>query len=254
MRRKPIIPMETKRSWMVGMVLLVFVFVAGTIGYHFTLKDTGWFQAFYDMMVIAGGVGFTDPVVMGVKARAVTIIIILMGMMVFAYFTATFASLIVYMVHENILERWLMDKKIKELRGHIIVCGYSKVSELLADQLRSEYKNGVVVVDNDPDRIAIATDEGLLSIEGDAKRKDVLLDAGIEYAKCLTVDVDGADNLFVVVLAKKLNKNIKIIVKLSDKESNEIRETFSDIGVDYVVDPYHAGATAIMDIIKANVV
>ena len=48
--------------------------------------------------------------------------------------------------------------------------------------------------------------EGINAIQGDARRRSVLLSAGIEKAKfiCTLIDYD-ADNLYITITAKMLN-------------------------------------------------
>jgi voltage-gated potassium channel len=54
--------------------------------------------------------------------------------------------------------------------------------------------------------------EGLPVIHGDARRRDVLLQAGIQRARGIAVVIDNdADTLYITITARLLNPNIYII-------------------------------------------
>ena len=76
-------------------------------------------------------------------------------------------------------------------------------------------------------------------VTGDATVEDVLIKAGIENAKAIitTLPID-ADNLFVSLTAKVLNKKIKVISRASD-EHNDIK--LKRAGADIVIMPDKIG-------------
>jgi len=81
--------------------------------------------------------------------------------------------------------------------------------------------------------------DGLLVVQGDAKRHDVLLSAGLDRARgiCVVIDND-ADNLYITVTARSLNSNIKIITRAGQQRyANAIRNS----GADEVIIPEYEG-------------
>ncbi len=81
--------------------------------------------------------------------------------------------------------------------------------------------------------------DGMLVIQGDAKRHDVLLSAGLERARgiCVVIDND-ADNLYITVTARSLNPNVKIITRAGQQRyANAIRNS----GADEVIIPEYEG-------------
>jgi voltage-gated potassium channel len=76
-------------------------------------------------------------------------------------------------------------------------------------------------------------------IQGDAKRHDVLLQAGLDRARgiCIVIDND-ADNLYITVTARSLNPKIKIITRAGrQRYANAIRSS----GADEVIIPEYEG-------------
>ena len=77
------------------------------------------------------------------------------------------------------------------------------------------YKKPFVVIEKDK-TIIERYENDILFVEGDANEDDVLIEAGIENAQYLiTALPDDATNLFVVLSARQLNKDLFIISRAS---------------------------------------
>jgi voltage-gated potassium channel len=76
-------------------------------------------------------------------------------------------------------------------------------------------------------------------IQGDAKRHDVLQQAGIERAMgiCVVIDSD-ADNLYIIVTARSLNPKIKIITRAGQQR---YATAMRNSGADEVIIPEYEG-------------
>jgi voltage-gated potassium channel len=96
--------------------------------------------------------------------------------------------------------------------------------------------------------VLIETNEGLYHellsdrtpvIPGDAKRHDVLQQAGIERAMgiCVVIDND-ADNLYITVTARSLNPKIKIITRAGQQR---YATAMRNSGADEVIIPEYEG-------------
>ena len=89
---------------------------------------------------------------------------------------------------QEIFGRKKLEKKIKELKDHYIICGYGKMGRIIARELQEE---GVqcVVVEKDP--AALEEKKDLLVVIGDATRDHTLKEAGIEQG--LWIDLGAAE-------------------------------------------------------------
>ena len=113
-----------------------------------------------------------------------------------------------------------MKKKISQLNGHIIVCGFGNNGTKTVRELL-EHNKKVVIVEKSHEMIARAQQNpDMLYIEGDATNENVLRETNIESAKALiTTMPNDADNLYVVLTARELNQNITIVSRASDDNS-----------------------------------
>lgn len=130
------------------------------------------------------------------------------------------------------------DVSIEKLRDHFIICGYGQVGRTVVDQL-NRLKIPFVLIETNEGLCRELLKEKVLSIQGDAKRHDVLQSAGIERARgvCIVIDND-ADNLYITVTARSLNAKAKIITRAGQQRyATAIRNS----GADEVIIPEYEG-------------
>jgi voltage-gated potassium channel len=130
------------------------------------------------------------------------------------------------------------DINIGKLRNHFVICGYGQVGRTVFDQLKRN-EIPLVLIETDEGLYRELLNEGVMVIQGDAKRHDILLAAGIERARgiCIVIDND-ADNLYITVTARSLNQNAKIITRAGQQRyANAMRNS----GADEVIIPEYEG-------------
>ncbi len=124
------------------------------------------------------------------------------------------------------------------LKEHFVICGYGQVGRTVVDQL---VKAGIpfVLVETDEGLCDELLKEGIPVVRGDAKRRDVLTQAGIERALgiCALIDND-ADNLYITVTARSLNPRAKIIMRAGQRR---YAEAMRQAGADEVIIPEYEG-------------
>jgi len=139
------------------------------------------------------------------------------------------------------VEAWksmINDVNIEKLRNHFIICGYGQVGRTVCDHLQ-RHEIPLVLIETDEGLYRELLKDGVMVIQGDAKRHDTLLAAGIERARgiCIVIDND-ADNLYITVTARSLNPHIKIITRAGQQRyANAIRTS----GADEVIIPEYEG-------------
>ena len=139
------------------------------------------------------------------------------------------------------VEAWksmVNDVNIANLRDHFIICGYGQVGRTVCDEL-NRHEIPLVLIETNEGLYRELLKDGVMVIQGDAKRHDVLLAAGIERARgiCIVIDND-ADNLYITVTARSLNPNVKIITRAGQQRyANAIRNS----GADEVIIPEYEG-------------
>jgi len=215
----------------VGLVVLVIV---GTAGY---MIIEGWnFLDSLFMSVITlttVGYGFVHP--LDQNGKIFTIIYILIGVMLFLYLAAEFAEHVILINFGRILSKKNMETKIKNMKGHYIVCGYGRTGAEIAAQLKAN-KLDYIIIDKDPEFELTAQDYHIPYILGDATDDSILKKANIDKAKGLFCALsDDVDNLYLTLSSKDLNNNLLIIARCI-KVSNEPK--FRKAGASNVILPY----------------
>jgi len=225
-------------------VLAAVVVVGATSYYSVGAGKWSWFDCFYMTVITLSTVGFAETLE-GMneipEARAVTISLIILGSGTLLYFISSLTALIVEGDLQGILRRRSMERAIRTLNQHVIVCGIGTTGRHIATELRAV---GVpfVVVDLDGhrlDELAEEFDDGLLYVHGDATDDHVLELAGIERARgVISALNDDKANLFVTISARALNPKARIVAK-SIEASTEAK--LRRAGADAVVAPNYIG-------------
>jgi len=122
----------------------------------------------------------------------------------------------------------------ESLSGHVIVCGYGLVGERVVDILM-EHNIRVVVIEINPEKVQALMERGVDVIKGDATSSKVLRDAGVERARAIAVVMDDdAKNLFSIITARDLNRNIIVATRANDEA---MVEKFRDAGAAFIATP-----------------
>ena len=225
-------------------VLIVVVFIAGTIGY--TLlggPEYGVFDAVYMTAITLTTVGYGETIDMvdNVPARAFTVALLVFGVGSFLYFYTTLTSFIVEGSLDRIFVKHRMRRHIEQLSDHYIVCGAGHTGQHVVDELVAT-RRPLVLVERDPDvaHTVYDTHGGKVPVVvGDAAEDDVLLNAGIERALGLvTCFSSDKDNLIVAFSARSLNPGVRIVCRsIDDRVSAKMKLA----GADAVVSPNTIG-------------
>jgi voltage-gated potassium channel len=140
------------------------------------------------------------------------------------------------------------------MENHIIICGYGRNGKQAASKIKA-YKEAFVVIERNQEHIeaGLQQDPSLLYIQGDATQDSILEAAGVRRAKALISALhDDADNLFVVVSARQLNREMRIVSR-ANQYSTE-RKLLS-AGANYTVSPNLVGGAHLAhNLMKPDVV
>jgi voltage-gated potassium channel len=172
--------------------------------------------------------------------------LIITGCSALIYILGGFFQLIAEGELNRALGKHRMSKQIKELRNHVIVCGFGRIGKVLAQRLK-ESGVEVVVVDADERRATQAAEAGYFSFQGDASHDATLENVGIARAQCLcTVLPNDAMNVFITLSARNLDPRIKIIARGEDPETEP---KLKQAGANQVVLPSATSARRMSDMI-----
>lgn len=214
-------------------VVLIGILAIGVVGY--TLLE-GWSlpESLYMTVITLSTVGFSEVRPLTPAGRLFTTGLIVAGV---ASVTSLFAALGHYIVSGELtgsIRRTRMLRRIEELEGQFIVCGYGRVGQQVALDLL-ERGRACVVIEPDTNALAVLPD-GAYHVEGDASEDTMLRAAGIERAAGLVAATgDDATNLFITLTARTLRADLTIVARANQPASEpKMRRA----GATHVLSPY----------------
>lgn len=230
--------MELEEKVKVVAVILVAVVLFGTVGYSI-IERWPLLDALYMTFITLSTVGFREVYALSPTGKMFTILLILFGVVGAAYTLRVIGEWIVEGEMKKLLGRRKMQKGLKELVNHYIVCGFGRVGRRIAQELCTR-RVPFLVIDNDPQRIEQAGKDKFFFVQGDSTADQTLVDAGIERARGLiTAVANEADGVFIVLSARQLNPNLFITARA---ETEEGKKKLLRAGANKVIAPYKIGA------------
>jgi voltage-gated potassium channel len=196
-----------------ALVLIVVVLLFGMLGYRY-ITDYSWIDALYMTIITVTTVGFSEVRPMGPEGKIFTILLIVTSVFIVGFAISVVTEYILGRNSLQILKKKRVKKTIDSLSNHVVVCGFGRNGMQASERLKA-YNKPFVIIERKKE-IIDRHDDTVLFVEGDANDDEVLLTAGIERAQFLiTALPDDATNLFVVLSARQLNKNLFIISRAS---------------------------------------
>jgi len=193
--------------------LMVVVLLFGVVGYKM-LSDFTWIEAIYMTIITVTTVGFSEVRPLDANAKIFTVFLIVTSVFIFGFAISVVTEYILGRNSLELLKKKRVKKQIDGLTNHVVVCGFGRNGMQAAEKLIA-YNKPFVVIEKDKEIIE-RHEEEILFVEGDANEDDVLLQAGIDRAQYLITAVpDDSANLFIVLSARQLNKNLFIISRAS---------------------------------------
>ena len=129
-----------------------------------------------------------------------------------------------------------MERELAGLKNHYIICGAGRVGASVAQELARK-PCPFVIIESEEKAVA-EVDPKWLVIIGDAASEKTLRDAGIHNALGLVAaTTTDATNIYIVLTARSLNPNLKIIARASEERAQKHLKT---AGADVVISPYLA--------------
>lgn len=239
---------KLRKRMILALVLIGFIVSFGTIGYM-VIEGWNFLDSLYMTVTTLTTVGYREIRELSTVGRWFTIILIIVGVGTMLYVLSIGAKFLIEGEIQELVGRRRLEKKIRELKGHYIICGYGRMGRIIARELKSE-KVKFVVIEKTP--VLLENDEAFV-IEGDATQDKVLKEVGIEKAKGLiSVLPTDSENLYVVLSAKGLNPNLFIVARAGEEGAEQ---KLLRAGADRVISPYHIGGLRIAHtVIKPAVV
>ena len=144
----------------------------------------------------------------------------LLSMAVAPLLLARMESIVLHVIESEWTQRAVelhsLAVKSMATRGHVIVCGYGRSGQALAQFLEREGIS-VIALDSDPERVRQAAAAGDSVVFGDASRREVLVAAALARAAALVVSfADTPRALGILAHVRDLRPELPVIVRTFD--------------------------------------
>ncbi|MBI4911804.1 MAG: potassium channel protein [Acidobacteria bacterium] len=219
------------------LALLILVVLVGALGYHL-LARLGMLDSFYMAITTLFTVGFREMGEVNDHTKLFTILYLVTGLGVATYALSNLTALIVEGDLRGYLQEKRMEKRLKELKDHVIVCGFGKMGFQAAWELKQA---GVpfVIVEQDEGKGRSPRFAGDIVLHGNAMDELTLERAGIRRARGLiTALTTDADNVLVTLTVKQIRPDLPVVAR-SAKLGTE--KQLRAAGADHIVSPYEIG-------------
>jgi CPA2 family monovalent cation:H+ antiporter-2 len=144
----------------------------------------------------------------------------LLSMLASPLVLARMESIVLHFIESEWTQRAvaLHDLAVKAMarKGHVIVCGYGRSGQALAQFLERE-KVAVIALDSDPERVRQAASAGDSVVYGDASRREVLVAAALSRATAVVVSfADTPKALAILAHVRELRPEVPVVVRTLD--------------------------------------
>lgn len=250
-RLDPIHATERRQKVLLYVALVFLVLGFGTLGY---MVLEGWkaFDAFYMTVITLATIGYGEVHELSTAGRVFTIILIFIGVgLGTVVLGAAWQSVVEGQFVRIFDRRRKVLEKVEKLTGHTIFCGFSRIGQMAAQELR---RNGsqVVIIEANEQRANNAEEAGFWVIRGDATLDECLFSAGIKQAgRLITLLPRDSDNLYVILTAKEVSSSLYVVSRAED-EVGEKR--LKRAGADKVISTHRLAARKLADgLLRPNV-
>lgn len=207
-----------KAKIFVAITLLLVLLVIGILGFKI-ISDYTWIDAIYMTVITVTTVGFGEVQPLDEFSKIFTVFLILTSVVIVGYAISIITEYILSKNNIEELKLKRMQKKIDNLKNHIIICGFGRNGKQAATKLLA-YNKPFVVIEKNKETVEKNQSDKIPFIEGNADEDETLLKAGIERASSLiTALPNDAENLFIVLSARQIKKDLHIISRASQETS-----------------------------------
>jgi voltage-gated potassium channel len=230
--------MSLERKFLLAIASVILLTAAGTIGYM-VIENMSALDALYMTIITISTVGYEEVKPLGTGGRIFTMGLIVTGVGTAFYVFAAITQFVVEGQFREIVGRVAMRRRIEQLEGHIVICGFGRMGRVVAEEVKRSGGEGVVI-ERDAALEADLLASGALFVMGSALEDRVLVEAGVPRARAIVVVTSSdADNVFITLSSRAMNPKIRIHAR---GESEVGLQHLRMAGADQAVAAYQWGA------------
>ena len=218
---------------------LLGLLTLGTLGY-ILIESYSLLEGIYMTVVTISTVGFSEVRPLSDGGRIFTIFLILGGVLFYGLAINVVFQIIIERSFKGFMETQILKEKLKTITGHYIVCGGGRMALAICIELEKAGRDFIVIEKNSDSPVFKTVEQRRVPwmiMTGDALSEETLEEARLNRAEGLfSVLPTDADNLFVVLSARRLSAKIWIETRISHETT---RPKMLQAGANRVLSPYH---------------
>lgn len=211
----------------------------GTLGY-ILIESYSLLEGIYMTVVTISTVGFSEVRPLSDGGRIFTIFLILGGVLFYGLAINVVFQIIIERSFKGFMEAQILKEKLKTISGHYIVCGGGRMALAICTELEKAGHDFIVIEKNSDSPVFKTVEQRRVPwmiMTGDALSEETLEEARLDRAEgFFSVLPTDADNLFVVLSARRLNSKIWIETRIAHETT---RPKMLQAGANRVLSPYH---------------
>jgi voltage-gated potassium channel len=218
------------------------------------LKDAhrdvpGVIDLMYFTMITVATVGYGDIVPVTARARLIdAFFIVPIRIGIWFIFVGTAYQFVI----QRVIEEYRMKRLQKQLRDHVVVCGYGLSGSVAVRELLESGvdPNAIVVIDPQQPALEAATTLGVAGLFGDPSREDLLQQAQVRVAKAVIISVaDDATAILLTLTVRSIAPDTKIVVRIQEQTfQRQLRQA----GANVIVSSTRIGGLLLADAVASN--
>ncbi|OQX74022.1 MAG: hypothetical protein B6D59_03770 [Campylobacteraceae bacterium 4484_4] len=218
---------------------VIFIFEGGGENPHVN----NFFDAIYWAVVTITTVGFGDITPHTLEGRFVTIFLIVGGLGIISFVTSIITTSMTEKLNE--VKAHHMMQEAGKLKQFLLVCGYSRMSEVLAETLTQE-GHKFLILDTDESKIAKALKKRYLAMQADATDIALLreLQVGKKIKKAVVATEDDAINASIILSLKSIDPDIELFTRANERKN---KSKLYLAGAKEVIFPYESASIAAIE-------
>ena len=231
-------------------IMAAAVVLIGSTGYVF-LEGWSFLEALYMTVISLTTVGYSEARPLSAVGRIFTMVLLMFGVGLILFLITRVNETLIEGNIRRVLGRRHMDRTIKRLKDHFIICGYGRLGRKI-DSILASRGLETVIVERSAAVTAKLEEEGHRYVLGQATDDEVLVRAGIERARGLVAGVNSdADNVYIVLSAREIRPDLFILARTTEPAA---ARKMIRAGANKVVSPVEIGARRMaQSILQPNV-
>lgn len=208
----------TSQSWLFAALTILLTVAVGSIGFAL-IENLSLVDAVYLATQTVVTVGYGDLPPKTQLGRIFATVFMLVGAGAVVYALSTLAQQIVLSEVLTALGVRRRSQVMNKLENHFIICGAGRIGARIIKELKKQ-NCSFVVLEADEKKAALLIETGEMVIIGDATLEENLKRARVAQAKGLAACLpDDADNLYVVLTARDLNRGMHIVARAVEEQA-----------------------------------